>query len=194
MFIDLSLPLREMHEENTGQREADLFRLGHHGTHLDRLLGSTIPLEYCKSRAILFDVSDFSSRRSVECDDVPLDLVRKDDFVLFRTGAMLRNPYASKDYMKEFIEFSWEMIERLLAKDIRFIGLDARGLRMNEEHRKADTLCEKAGTYVIENIANTERLPPAAPFTLHTAWFDAGGTGMPCKLIAETANEAYDAL
>ena len=184
MLVDLSLPPEKPRREDAGRREAELFRLGHYGTHLDRLLGSTIPLEYFESRALLFDISGFSRERPVHSRDVALDTVREGDFILFHTGALLRNTYARKEYMTEFIEFSWEVINALLQRKIRFIGLDARGLREGEEHREADTLCEESGVYVIENIVNTEQLPPGEPFTLYTTWFDTRGTGLPCRLVA----------
>lgn len=185
MFIDLTLPLGAEPQENANQRAAGLFRLGHHGTHLDRLLRSVIPIEYCRSRALLFDVSAFSRERPVEARDIPLEMVMPGDFVLFRTGAIQRNPYASRGYLEEYIEFSWELLNSLLAKKIRFIGLDARGLRQNEEHRKADTLCEEAGVFVIENLTNLQMLYAEREFVIYTAWFDGGGTGLPCKVVAE---------
>ena len=186
MLIDLSLPLEKAPAEGARQRESDLFRLGHYGTHLDRLLGSAIPLDYFKNRALLFDISAFSQQRPVRVNDLPLELLREGDFVLFHTGALLRNPYASKEYLSEYIEFSWELLDALLRKKVRFIGLDARGLRRNEEHRVADTLCEESGAFVIENMANTELLPERRPFTVYAACFDAGGTGLPCRVFAET--------
>ena len=185
-MLDLSLPLQKQESEKVNPRESDLFHLGHYGTHLDRLLNTSIPTDYCKNRALLFDISDISQQRPVGVDDVPLDSVREGDFILLHTGALLRNPYASKEYLQEYIEISWELINALLEKNIRFIGLDARGLRRNEEHREADTLCERAGTFVIENVASTEQLPTDKPFVVYVAWFDTGGTGLPCKVIADT--------
>ena len=186
MFVDLSLPLAGIPEDGAHrEREKDLFRLGHYGTHCDRLLKTEIPLEYMKSRAVKLDVSEFSRFRPVLADDIAADLIQPGDFVLLHTGAMGRNPYASKAYLDEFIEVSWECITLLLEKRARFIGLDARGLRRNEEHREADTLCERAGTFVIENLANTGALPEKTPFTLYAAWFDTGGTGVPCRAVAE---------
>ena len=187
MFIDLSLPVEKHGAEHAEERESSLFRLGHYGTHLDRLLGTVVAMDYFKSRGLLFDVRSFSNQRPVDIADVPLERVQAGDFVLFHTGALLRNAYASKEYLGEYIEFSWDLITALLEKKIRFIGLDARGLRRNEEHRAADTRCEEAGVFVIENMANTERLPVCAPFTLYVAAFDTGGTGLPCKVTAELA-------
>ena len=191
-LIDLSLPLRKPELDSVGQRDAELFRQGHYGTHLDRHTVDAVPLEYFKSRALLFYLGAFSAQRPVEKEDVPLDMVRQNDSVLFHTGAMLRNPYASRGYLAEHIEFSWDLITALLEKDIRFMGLDARGLRMNEEHRKADMLCEDSGTFVIENLTNTELLPVNTPFMLYAAWFDSGSSGLPCRVIAETSTPCDD--
>lgn len=187
MLEDLTLPLENTAQKDLAQRERDLFRLGHHGTHLDRLLGSTIPLEYFKSRALLFDVGTFFCERPVESRDIALDLIRAEDFILFRTGALSRNPYASPGYLKEFVEFSCDLLHDLLARKIRFIGLDCRGLRRNGEHREADLLCEKSGVFVIENMAVTKDLPEKSPFTIYAAWFDTDDSGIPCRVVAELA-------
>ena len=67
MFIDLTLPIRK---EDAGsaasERDRAIMRLGHYGTHLDRVCGTTVPLEYVCSRGLLFDVSAFSRTRMVE--------------------------------------------------------------------------------------------------------------------------------
>jgi kynurenine formamidase len=185
MLIDLSLPLEKRQPENMEQRETDLFRFGHYGTHLDRLLNRSVSIDYFKSRALLFDISAFSRQRPVLDSDLAFELVQEGDFILFHTGAILRNAYASKEYLNEYIEFSWEVLHAFLKRKVHFIGLDARGIRRNEEHRKADILCEESGTFVIENLANTEKLPVCQSFTIYTAWFDTGGTGLPCKVVAE---------
>ena len=186
MFFDLTLPIRKDDADGTAsERDRVIMRLGHYGTHLDKVCGSTVPLEYVRSRGLMFDVSAFSRTRTVEWEDIPGSLVEPADFVIFRTGALLRNPYGSKGYLEEFFELSHEVIDRLIACRIRFIGLDARGVRRGEEHRKADARCERGGVYVIENITGTEQLPVSVPFVVYTACFDSGGSGVPCRVIAE---------
>lgn len=138
-----------------------------------------------KSRGLLFDVGQAAPLRPLTIDDIKPELVRPGDFIILRTGTMLRNAYASEGYFAEYIEASWELINLLLERKIRFIGLDARGLRQNNEHRQADLLCENNGAYVIENLANTEKLPANRPFCLYAAWFDTGGSGVPCRVCAE---------
>ena len=105
--------------------------------------------------------------------------------MIFHTGALVRHAYGSKGYLEEFFELSHEVIDRLIARRIRFIGLDARGIRGGEEHREADARCERGGVYVIENLAATEHLPACVPFVVYAACFDSGGSGVPCRVIAE---------
>jgi kynurenine formamidase len=186
MYIDLSLPInKNLTELQASTREEALMRLGHKGTHLDRLLNTEVPLEYVKSRALKFDVSEFMPGHDVELTSLSLDCIQAADFIVFHTGGIKRHGYASKAYMEEKFALSWGLIESLLMKRIRFIGIDARGIRENQEHRRADELCEQAGTYVIENIDNTAMLPENAPFTIYAFCFDLGGSGLPCRIIAE---------
>ena len=94
--IDLSLPLIiDASELQLNDRVDNLMRLGHKGTHLDRVLRTDVPLEYFKSRAVMFDVSEFSQNRPVELTDLPLECIRNDDFVLIHTGAMQRHAPAA---------------------------------------------------------------------------------------------------
>jgi len=185
-YIDLSLPWAA---DETGfeanDREEALMRLGHRGTHLDRVLRTRVPLEYFKSRALAFEVGAFCRDRAVELADLPWELVRARDFVLIRTGALERHGYGTRAYLDEFFELSWEVIDKLIERQVRFIGVDARGIRRNAEHAEADARCERSGIYVIENLAGTERLPSASPFTMYVMCFDLGGTGIPCRCLAE---------
>jgi kynurenine formamidase len=184
-FVDLSLPLAgDESELQADGREEALMRLGHKGTHLDRVLRTKVPLEYFKSRALAFDVRALARDRAVETGDLPLELVRAQDFVLIRTGAMERHGYGSRAYLDEFFELSWAVIEQLAERKVRFIGVDARGIRRNAEHAEADARCERSGIYVIENMTGTEKLPLASPFTIYVMWFDLGGTGIPCRCLA----------
>ena len=189
MFVDLTLALvrrkDDSGDDGISGRDRDIMSKGHYGTHLDRHLEQPVPLDYFKSRGLAFDVSAFCHSRPILAGDVSCELLEPGDFAVFHTGALLRNPYGSKAYMGGFIEFSWELIDSLLERRVRFIGLDARGLRMNAEHAEADIRCEKTGAFVIENLANTQQLPFGAPFIVYAASFDTNGTGIPCRVIAE---------
>jgi kynurenine formamidase len=186
MYIDLSLPVSpDGAAPETTARERSLMDFGHKGTHLDRLLGTTLPPDYVKSRAVQFPVDGFSANRPVTPEDIPLDRIRGGDFVLFHTGAVKRHRYGSRAYLDAYFELSWEVIDALIDKKIHFIGIDARGIRANREHREADERCERARVYVIENLQNTELLPALEPFVLYAFCFDTGGSGLPCRVIAE---------
>ncbi len=186
MIFDLSLPFTcEKPLLPGNSRDEALARLGHSGTHLDRILGSAIPFEYTKSRGVLIDVSAFSQTREVQPDDLPPNFVQRGDFVMFRTGAIRRNPYGSSGYRREHVALAWETIDSLLASGVRFIGIDARAIRPDEDHREADSRCEQSRAYVIENLTNLGALPAGKPFTVYTAWFDLGGSGVPCRVAAE---------
>lgn len=186
MLIDLSLPIVSKEAAlQTTDHEETLMSMGHKGTHLDRVLRTTVPLKYLKNRAVMFDVSTFSQNRTVEAADLQLDNIQEGDFVLIHTGAMQRHGYGSRAYLDEFFEISWDIIDLLAERKIHFIGIDARGIRQNVEHHEADARCERSGIYVIENMANTERLLALSAFTMYVAWFDMGGTGIPCRVIAE---------
>jgi hypothetical protein len=108
MFIDLSLPINtEWTGIQASAREEAIMRLGHKGTHLDRLLNTEVPLEYVKNRALKFDVSGFTAGREVELTAPDLDCVQPGDFVVFHTGGVQRHGYASKAYMEERYALSW---------------------------------------------------------------------------------------
>lgn len=188
MMLDLSLPIKADDETSAGlprDKEA-LLKLGHRGTHLDRLLNSVIPLDYFKSRGLLFDVRQTVTPGLVTAADIDLNLIRPGDFALFRTGIMERFPYGGREYMSEPFDLDWPLIEALLSLKIRLIGLDARGIRQNQEHARADRRCEEAGTFVIENLCRLDQIPPE-PFEVYAAWFDLGGSGLPVRVIAEVA-------
>ncbi|MCA1945661.1 MAG: cyclase family protein [Desulfovibrio sp.] len=194
MLIDLSLPVRtniplSVMEEKTpaAVRAADLIAQGHVGTHVDRLLGSEIPLEFSRPRALCFDVRPWSDTREIVREDLPLTLLQPGDAVLFHTGAMARHGYGSAAYLAHPLVLSWEVINELLQRKVRFIGVDAGGLRPGEDHRAVDEHCERGGAYVIENLRQLEDVPVGTAFTLQVAWFDAGGTGLPCRVVAEVA-------
>ncbi|NDY58509.1 cyclase family protein [Desulfovibrio sulfodismutans] len=192
MLHDLSLPLRAGIEESV-QSEANVTRLvasGHVGTHLDRILGTVVPLDYFKSRGVRFDVRAFCREREIRPEDVDMAFVRPGDFVMFHTGYMARSGYGTPDYLQAHVAVSWDLVDRLLERKVHYIGIDARGLRPNAEHRQVDERCERMGTYVVENMTNLEALPAKEKMMVYTMCFDAGGTGIACRVIAETADEA----
>ncbi|MDR0620502.1 MAG: cyclase family protein [Deltaproteobacteria bacterium] len=191
-IIDLSLPfnleapdLESFGDKSQAKRFSSLTAVGHWGTHLDRLLGTKVPPEYFKSRGLCLDVSSRVPSGSLNLADVDLAQIHKGDFLIFRTGIMESHPYASEAYLSAKFDLDWELLKALLDLGVRFLGLDSRGLRADSDHAKADTACEKAGTYVIENLTNLANLPASRPIAVYAAVFDFGGTGLPAKVYAE---------
>lgn len=54
----------------------------HIGTHLDTYKKTQIPLEYFKSRGIIFKVDNIAE---IQLSNAELSLINEDDFVIFRT-------------------------------------------------------------------------------------------------------------
>ena len=184
MYIDLTTTVPQDSQQIRWAREQDdpHIAMGHIGTHLDTYEKSRIPLEYFKSKGILFDVRGLDE---VTVDDIDLALVEENDFVLFRTGCMERHGYGEPQYFEDHPQLSCELIRKLLDKRIRFIGVDCPGIRQHEGHEKADRLCEQNGVYVIENLRSLENIPSQRS-CIYTMWLDDEVmTGLKCRVIAE---------
>lgn len=186
-MINLSLPFHRSDDSEVlaSRDKRALLKLGHQGTHIDRLLKSEIPLDYFKCRGLLFDVRQTAQPGLVMTSDVDTSLVQSGDFVILRSGVIEKYAYGSQEYMTAAFELSWEFIEDLLSRQIRFIGIDSRSIRHDVNHRETDVHCEQAGTYIIENLCNLNKLKAMIPFNVYAAWFDFGGTGIPVRVIAE---------
>lgn len=155
--------------------------MGHVGTHLDTYQKSHIPLEYFRSEGVFFDVK---GREEIGIQDIDIDAVKEDSFVLFRTGRIEEYEYGTQGYFENHPQLSHELIESLIKRKIRFIGIDAAGIRRGTEHEEADRLCENNGIYVIENLKNLKEVD--MPFVVYTMWLDdLKMTGLKCRVIAE---------
>lgn len=174
-IVPMNSPLRE--------KAKDFAAMGHIGTHLDTYEKTPIPLDYFRSIGVAFDVR---GKEEVQVDDIDLNSIPEQSFVLFRTGRMEEHPYGSEHYGKDHPQLSHGLINRLIEKRVRFIGVDCQGIRRHEEHTPADILCEKNGVYVIENLQNLGELPQQG-FMVYTMWLDDPDmTGLRCRVIAET--------
>ena len=192
MKIDLSVPVTQetldklsafSKSRNDG---VDLF--GHMGTHLD-LMGETFDIDRSEAPGIVFDVSAIKDRE-IWPEDVDLSKVREGDFVVFHTGALDGFGYGNGDYfLLEAPQLSYALIDELMDRKAAFIGVDMGGARKAAEHRRVDEYCAERGVFIVENLANLERLSRLAadgrfeariyPLNL------AGATGLPCRVIAE---------
>ena len=123
---------------------------------------------------------------TLEGDDVDLDAIPARAFVLFRTGRIERHAYGEPAYFHDHPQLAPELIDALLARRIRFIGIDGPGIRRHAEHEQVDRHCERHGVHVIENLCGLGDLMPGKPFTVFTFWQDdPQRTGLPCRVIAE---------
>lgn len=164
------------------EKTKDLAAMGHIGTHLDTYEKTPIPLEYFRCCGVLFDVRGIDE---VRVEDIDLEIVPARSFVLFYTGRIEDCPYGSAGYSKDHPQLSHDLIQKLIEKQIHFIGVDCQGIRRHEEHTPADRLCEKNGVYIVENLQNLGKLR-GENFVVYTMWLDDPElTGLRCSVIAE---------
>ncbi|NBI08162.1 cyclase family protein [Senegalia massiliensis] len=184
MLIDIttvvsnSSPLIEWAKSQYNQHVA----MGHIGTHLDTYEKSNIPLEYFKSKGVLFDVREKSE---VSIDDIEISKIDKGDFVIFRTGQIEKYAYGDKEYFNNHPQLSKELINALISKQVHFIGVDCPGIRQNLEHEEADRMCEQSKVYIIENLCNLSEVRNTE-FMVYTMWLDDEEmTGLKCRVLIE---------
>lgn len=184
MYIDLTLTVPpESPLMQWAQSQANPYvAMGHIGTHLDTYLHRPIPLEYVQSRGVLFQVPGVSE---ITEQHVDLSQIQPGDFVLFHTGHEQKYGYGQPDYFAQQPQLSHRLIDRLLEKQIHFIGIDFPGIRSTTGHEPADHLCEEHGVYVIENLTRLSQLSDR-PFKVYTLWFDDPvKSGLLCRVIVD---------
>lgn len=183
MLIDITLKITpKMATDAQGNEKKAL--VGHLGTHFD-VMDKEFPLEYIKRKGIVFDVSCVIDR-DIGCDDIDMDRIQKDMFVIFYTGFIDKVGYGNKAYFTEHPQLSDELIERLLDKNISLIGIDFAGVRRGKEHTPKDQYCAEHGVYIIENLCNLQELPTFEDFIIYTFPMSyAEMTGLPCRIVAE---------
>lgn len=183
MFVELTTKISEdcpiLSWANA--QENPYLAMGHVGTHLDCYEKTEIPLSYCVSEAVLFDVR---AVEEITEKEVELERIHEEDFVLLRTGRMEQYGYGQPGYFHQHPQLSHELIQKLIERNIRFIGLDGPGIRRGDEHEQEDRLCEQHGIYVIENLSNLDRI--SGRMRVHTMWMEeAARTGLRCRVLAE---------
>lgn len=184
MKIDITLKITpKMATDAQGNEKKAL--VGHLGTHFD-VMNQEFPLDYTERNGIVFDVSGVQGR-DIEMADVDLDQIKKDMFVAFYTGFIEKEGYGSKRYFSEHPQFSNELLEALLQKQISMIGIDFAGVRRGKEHSPMDQHCADRGVFIIENLCNLENvLKNGGIFIAHAYPMNyAEMTGLPCRVVAE---------
>jgi len=186
MRIDLSVGIKETQwNESLAKRTMTAF--GHLGTHID-VMNKEFPLENAIRGGKIVDVS-FVRGRDIETSDADLSEVSESDFVMFHTGYLSETGYGSDEYSGTHPQLSRQLIDFLLDRKVCMIGIDAAGIRRAGEHTQTDQYCADRGVFVVENMANLDRLYSAAGgagFTVYTFPMNLhGSTGLPCRVIAE---------
>lgn len=186
MLIDLTVEVTPKIQEDANALEQSS-RFGHLGTHFD-IMDKTFPLEYVRRKGVAFDVSGCVDRE-IEAGDIDENLIEKDMFVAFYSGALDRLGYGTKQYFTEHPQLSHALVDSLLAKGVSIIGVDMAGVRRNPEHKPVDQKCADRMVFVVENIRNLDKVlegKKAAPFVANTYPINfSGWTGLPCRVVAE---------
>jgi len=194
MKIDLSVVITEEILKSILKLGSDkqippVAQFGHIGTHFD-IMDKTFSLDNTERTGKLFDVSHVKNR-AVAVGDIDAASIQELDFVMFYTGFLKERGYGKPDYFANHPELSDELIACLVGKKVSLIGIDAPGIRQPAEHPKADQYCADNGIFVIENLANLDavaREAGSAAFLVHTYPVNYKGlSGLPCRVIAETA-------
>lgn len=188
MKIDLTYEISKKqitsYLQGISDRDRALVSTGHFGTHFD-VMGKTFALDYTESRGVIFDVIDVAE---IAITDIDVDKIQAGDFVLLRTGVSEKYEYGSVDYNEKFPQLSWELIEALVDKDIRMIGIDMRGVRKGDEHAEADNFCAQRNVFVVENLVNLDKLLAYRDrdFVVHIYPLRLKGfSGIPARVVAE---------
>lgn len=171
---------------------------GHVGTHFD-VMNKVFPLDYMELDAIVFDVSKCTATAEVGTEgktvteiglgDVDLDAVHEGMFVAFHTGFIEAEGYATPKYFRQHPQLSFELINALLDKHIRIIGIDFAGVRNGKEHTSTDQLCADKGVFIVENLCNLASIlegkkQAVCKIGTYPIKFE-GQTGLPCRVIAK---------
>jgi kynurenine formamidase len=184
--IDLTL---EIDEDlwSTALKKTTMSAFGHLGTHID-IRDKEFPLGYCSLPGRMFDVRSVRGR-DLEATDIPIQEIGEGVCVLFYTGHLNETRYGTEEYSKTHPQLSRSLIDALIGRNVRIIGIDAAGIRRGAEHSPTDQYCADRGVFVVENLANLDILKEevqGSGFILNTFPLRLkGATGLPCRVIAE---------
>ncbi len=192
MKIDITHMLKKDNPvfEKFNDQDKNYLNFGHVGTHLDSHLQTIIPLDYINNRGILFNVSEIT-HQEIQIDDIDTAIVQENDFVIFQTNEIGKYGYGTAEYFADGMELSHNLIDFFITKKVRFIAIDALGIRNGKDHTPTDKKCESNRIYVIENLDNLSKLSEQLSltnqfeFTIHVMWMNYEGSGLPCRVVAE---------
>ncbi|MFA5676173.1 MAG: cyclase family protein [Christensenellales bacterium] len=183
MLTDLTLSVTKNHIDKAFANEK-MTAFGHLGTHFD-VADKSFDIRHAICPAIVFDVSTTCG----EIDSLPLCDIFEGDFVIFHTGFIDKTPYGTPQYFSGHPWLSFALIDSLLEKRVRYIGIDAAGIRRGEQHTPTDNYCAKRDVFVIENLCNLKQVLAGRASARFTAYvfpvrFE-GLSGLPCRVAAQ---------
>jgi kynurenine formamidase len=191
MKIDLSCKVDKKVLEAVGlgaqALATDLDKAGHVGTHFDAR-DKEFSIEKIITRGIVFDIRHIKTGE-VTINDIDLNNVQPNDFIMFYSGVLNKFGYGTKEYFTTYVELSDELVDGLIAKNVSFIGVDMGGAKGPENHVRIDQYCADRGVFIIENLNNLDlhyEATKGKPFTTYTFPVNMSGfSGLPRRIIAE---------
>lgn len=168
------------------------------GTHMDApahcIPGGTtieeITLKQLITSCIVIDVSHNAHEKySVTCDDIhdfekKYGTIFKDTFVIIHTGweRFWNQPEKYRNNLI-FPSISIEAAQLLLERNIIGLGIDTLSPDRDEDGFPVHQLLLNAGKYIIENIANSNKIPPIGASIIALPIKIKDGTEAPIRLI-----------
>ena len=152
----------------------------HVGTHIDVYNHTMLEEELKCVRGVTIDVRGVEEIGVEHLGGVEL---LKGDFAIFRTGYMEEYGYGSEKYfdIKSAPHLTTELVDYLIAKGVKFIGIDLHSIQLGAEHKKIDIYCEERGTYVVENLINLEKISGQVQLRLKFHQ-EEGATAIPVEI------------
>lgn len=132
----------------------------HIGTHIDTYKNTYIDFDTSKISTLIVDVM---GEEEIGIDTVKNISLEETEFIIFRTGYMEKYGYGSRKYFHDrpLPKLTFDLVDYLIDKGIKFIGIDLHGIMHGSEHKKIDIYCEEKNVYVIENICNLDKVNTA---------------------------------
>jgi hypothetical protein len=145
-------------------------------------------IEKIITRGIVFDIRHIKTGE-VRINDIDLNIVMSNDFIMFYSGILSEFLYGSMEYFRTYVELSDELVDGLIARKVSFIGVDMAGAKGPQDHLRIDQYCADKGVFIIENLNNLDLLYETTkgnPFKVYTFPVNMSGfSGLPCRVVAE---------
>ncbi|WP_027624939.1 cyclase family protein [Clostridium lundense] len=143
----------------------------HIGTHIDCYNLSNIELP----STIDVNVIDARNLNIIDVDILDNLSIKKNSFVIFRTGYLENYGYGSEEYFnsESMPYLTNEIIDKLLNFNVKLIGIDLSGIQHGKHHVAIDKYVENKGAYVIENICNLDKV--TTEFKVNLNWIQLEG-------------------